>query len=93
MANEGGRWAGMKAVLTMDERDASALAWQRLAAFYQRHPWRFRLLLLVVATPSFLMEWFVLGWRIVALVWAAITVGTVVTIGDAFGRVERDSRE
>lgn len=93
MESERGRLARMKAVLMMDERDAGDIAWQRLAALYQRHPWRFRLILIAVATPFFLVEWFVLGWKIVALIYAAVTVGTVLTIGDAVGRVERASRE
>lgn len=84
MADTDGRLARIKAVLTMDDRDAAAIAWERLAAFYQRHPWRFRLLLLALSTPVFLMIWFV-GWKVVALIYAAVTVGTVLTIGGALG--------
>jgi hypothetical protein len=92
MADERRRLARIKTVLTWTSDDAFALAWQRLAALYQRRPWLVRFMLIVVATPVVVLMWF-MGWKILALSYAAVVVGTVVTIGEALGRVEESSRE
>jgi hypothetical protein len=80
VTSERGRLGRIKAVLTMDERDASALVWERFISLANRHPWRVRFLIVLVAAPFLLLEWFVLEWKVVALAYAAVTVGLLVSL-------------
>jgi hypothetical protein len=80
VTSERGRLGRIKALLTMDERDASAMAWARFLSLSRRHPWRVRFLIVLVALPIFLLEWFVAEWRVVALAYAAATVGLLLSL-------------
>lgn len=64
----------------MDKRDASAVAWERFISVSHRHPWRVRFVIVLVAFPIFLLEWFVAEWRVVALAYAAATVGLLLSL-------------
>lgn len=64
----------------MDEKDASAAAWQWSVSVARRHPWRVRAALASIAVPIFYLEWFVLGLKPIALAFAAATIGLVVSL-------------
>lgn len=75
-----GRLTRMKAILAMDERDASALAWEWLVTYAYRNPWRMRVAIVLIAAPFVLLLWFAFDLKIVAAAYIAVTLGLVVSV-------------
>jgi hypothetical protein len=70
----------IKAVLAMDERDASALAWEWLVSYAYCHPWRMRVAIALIAAPIPLVFWFAFESKIPAVAYTAVTLGLVVSV-------------
>ena len=70
----------------MHEKDASEAAWHWFVSVAHHHPWGVRAALASIAVPIIYLEWFVLGWKLIALVFAAATVGLVVSLSGMVAR-------